>query len=56
MDLVRVLFYIRVTFINIEDKTLTIKTGFSVESVKKCIYCGLSNTVVYVKDIIIRYN
>ena len=35
---------------------ITIKTGFCVEFVKKCIYCGLSNTEVYVKDIIIRYN
>ena len=35
---------------------ITIKTGFCVESVNKCIYWCLSNTVVYVKDIIIRYN
>ena len=35
---------------------ITIKTGFWIEFVKKCIYSGLSNTVVYVKDITIRYN
>ena len=34
----------------------TIKTEFCVDFVKNCIYCGLSNTVVYVKDNIIRYN
>ena len=36
--------------------TITINTGFFVEFVKKCIYCCLSNTVVYVKDNIIQYN
>ena len=35
---------------------ITIKTRVCVEFVKKCIYSGLSNTVVYVKDIIIRNN
>ena len=35
---------------------ITIKTEFCVEFVLKCIYCGLSNTVVNVKDNIIRYN
>ena len=34
---------------------ITIKTGFCVEFVKTWIYCGLSNTAVYVKDITIRY-
>ena len=33
---------------------ITIKTGFCIEFVKKCIYRGLPNTVIYVKDIIIR--
>ena len=35
---------------------ITIRTEFCVEFVKKCIYYGLPNTVVYVKDNIIRYN
>ena len=35
---------------------ITVKTGLCVEFVKKCIYCHLSNTVVYVKNIIIQYN
>ena len=34
---------------------IMIKTGFCVEIVKKYIYCGLSNTAVDVKDIIIPY-
>ena len=34
---------------------ITIKIGLCVECVRKCIYCGLSNTVVYVHDIIVRY-
>ena len=33
-----------------------IKTGFCVEFVRKCIYCGFLNTVRYVHDIIVRYN
>ena len=34
---------------------ITIKTGFCIKFVKKCIYSGLENTVVSVKDIIIPY-
>ena len=34
-------------------QSVSYKIGFCVQFVKKCIYCGLSNTVVYVKDIII---
>ena len=32
------------------------KTVFCVEFVRKCIYCGFWNAVVYVYDIIVRYN
>ena len=35
---------------------ITIKTGFCVEFVRKNIYCGFWNTVVYVHDIIVRHN
>ena len=35
---------------------ITIKTGLYVEFVRKCIYSAFWNTVVYVYDIIIRYN
>ena len=35
---------------------ITIKIGFCVEFVRKCEYCGFWNTVVYVHDIIFRYN
>ena len=35
---------------------ITIKTEFCIEFVRKCIYCGFWNTVVYVHDIIVRYN
>ena len=35
---------------------ITIKTGFCVVFVRKCIYCGFWNTVVYVHAINVRYN
>ena len=35
---------------------ITIKTGFYVEFIRKCVYCGFWNTVVYVHDYIVRYN
>ena len=37
-------------------RIITIKTGFCVEFVRKCIYCGFWNTVAYVYDFIVRYN
>ena len=35
---------------------IKIKTTFCVEFVQNCIYGNFSNTEVYVKDDIIRYN
>ena len=35
---------------------IMIKTGFCVEFVRKNIYCGFWNTIVYVHDIIVRYD
>ena len=35
---------------------LTIKTEFFIEFVRKCIYSGFLNTVLYVHDIIVRYD
>ena len=34
---------------------IMIKTGFCVKFVRKCIYCGFWNTVVYVYDFNVRY-
>ena len=35
---------------------ITIKTGFCIVFVRKCIYCGYCNTLVYVHAINARYN
>ena len=35
---------------------ITIKTGFFVDFVRKCLHSGFLNTVLYVNDIIVRYD
>ena len=37
-------------------RRIKIKTELCVEFVRKCIYSGFYNTVVYVYDFIVRYN
>ena len=38
------------------SRLITIKTDFFIEFVRKCIYSGFLNTVLYVHDIIVRYD